>query len=540
MQALAHGQSARVLDKAGATCRHPCQRANSFHATPHPPTTSKTRCFSKWAVKQAAHLHDNGVLFFAPSFTVKEAILPPTFAPAPAARLHKTLLMWHVIIIGLAYIQPMTLLDTFGMVSRDSLQHVPTSYLVALMAVLLTSLSYGAMIRRYPSSGSAYTYAQKAIHPGVGFMVGWSSLLDYLLSPMVNILLANIYLTAMFPSINSWVWVFSLTALMVGVNLRGVRFVANFNSTIVFVQLLVIGVFTYLVYSKLSAGQNALGDIATQGASGLWSFTPFWSEGTEIGALITGATILCFSFTGFDSLSSLAEETKDTKRTLPRAIFLTALISGLVFIFSTYFLQLYFVGDPAQYFEAIDETQPEILLLVGGSLFQSVVLTFAIVTVMASGIAAHAGVSRLLFVMGRDGVLPKSFFGRISPRSITPANNILLVGAVALLAGFLSLEYVVALISFGALTAFSFVNLSVIFSYAVQEGRYKSPRDLWNYVIVPVLGFICIGALWLEVEDTSLYSGLAWGALGLIYLAWRTRAFTQAVPQHHEDLDDES
>jgi amino acid transporter len=96
------------------------------------------------------------------------------------------------------YIQPMTLLDTFGMVSRDSLQHVPTSYFVALLAVLLTSLSYGHMIP-LPSSGSAYTYAQKAIHPNVGFMVGWSSLLDYLLSPMVNILLARIYLTSMFP-----------------------------------------------------------------------------------------------------------------------------------------------------------------------------------------------------------------------------------------------------------------------------------------------------------------------------------------------------
>jgi amino acid transporter len=115
------------------------------------------------------------------------------------AQLQKTLVLWQVIIIGLAYIQPMTLLDTFGMVSRDSVQHVPTSYLIALVAVLLTSISYGHMIRKYPSSGSAYTYVQKSVHPNAGFMVGWSSLLDYLLSPMVNILLANIYLTDMFP-----------------------------------------------------------------------------------------------------------------------------------------------------------------------------------------------------------------------------------------------------------------------------------------------------------------------------------------------------
>ena len=442
-----------------------------------------------------------------------------------------------MVIIGLAYIQPMTLLDTFGMVSRDSLQHVPTSYFVALLAVLLTSLSYGHMIRRYPSSGSAYTYAQKAIHPNVGFMVGWSSLLDYLLSPMVNILLAKIYLTSMFPEINHWVWIIGLTALMVVVNLRGIRFVANFNGLIVFFQLLIIAIFTFMIWRELHAGQNALGSIAEQSGQGLWSLSPFWSAQAEIGALITGATILCFSFTGFDSLSSLAEETHDTQNTLPKAIFLTALISGLIFIVATYFLQLYFPGDPKQYFEAVDETQPEILYLVGGALFKSVVLSFAIVTVMASGIAAHAGVSRLMYVMGRDGVIHKRFFGHISPKSFTPSYNILLVGAVALTAGFLSLEYVVALISFGALTAFSFVNLSVLAEYVWRQRRWQSLGDVLRYIVTPVLGFISVGAMWLEVEPTSLNSGLIWASIGIAYLAVITSGFRVPAPQYEDTTD---
>ena len=459
--------------------------------------------------------------------------MPSQNAHQGVAKLQKTLVLWQVIIIGLAYIQPMTLLDTFGMVSRDSLQFAPTSYIIALTAVLLTSLSYGHMIRKYPSSGSAYTYVQKSIHPNAGFMVGWSALLDYLLSPMVNILLANIYLTELFPSVNHWVWIVGLSLVMVGVNLRGVRFVANFNSLIVLVQVLVIGIFTYLLFTKLHAGQNALGDIASQpGADSLWSFHPFWSHNTDIGALITGATILCFSFTGFDSLSSLAEETKDVKRTLPRAIFLTALISGLIFIFSTYFMQLFFPGDPQQYFKLVDETQPEILMLVGGSFFQSVVLAFAIVTVMASGISAHAGVSRRMYVMGRDGVLPTKFFGYISPKNFTPAYNIWLAGIICLAAGFLNLEFVVALISFGALTAFSFVNLSVICSYGFRDGRLKTPKDILNYFVIPMLGFISIGALWLEVEDTSLKAGISWAFVGIIYLAWLTKGFRQPAPQH--------
>ena len=283
-------------------------------------------------------------------------------------------------------------------------------HIVALIAILFTSLSYGHMIRRYPSSGSVYTYAQKSIHPNVGFMVGWSSWLDYLLSPMVNIILAVIYLEALFPSVNHWVWVIVLTAFMTGVNLRGAKFVANFNSMIVLVQLIVIAVFTYLVYSKLQMGLNAEGPITAETRYQLWSLEPFWNELTSVGALITGATLLCFSFTGLDSLSSLAEETKDNEKNASKSYFLDCSICRDRVYHHTYFMQIYFPNDPKTYFQDVAATQPDILLLVGGSLFQSYVLAFAIVTVMASGISAHAGVSRLMYVMGRDGVINKKIF----------------------------------------------------------------------------------------------------------------------------------
>jgi amino acid transporter len=460
--------------------------------------------------------------------------LTNTSGTQSAAKLQKTLGLWHIIIIGLAYIQPMTLFDTFGLVSEESRLHVPTSYIIALIAILFTSISYGHMIRRYPSSGSAYTYAQKSLHPNIGFMVGWSSWLDYLLSPMVNIILAVIYLEALFPSVNHWVWVVVLTAFMTGINLRGARFVANFNSLIVLVQLLVIAIFTWMVYTKLQAGFNADGPISSAERYQLWSLEPFWNSITSVGALITGATLLCFSFTGFDSLSSLAEETKDTEKTLPKAIFLTALIAGIIFIISTYFMQLYFPSEPGTYFKNIAETQPEILMLVGGSLFQSYVLTFAIVTVMASGISAHAGVSRLMFVMGRDGVINKKIFGHISPKSFTPSYNIMIVGAVALTAGFMDLDIVISMISFGALTAFTFVNLSVISRYALRDGRTKTAKEIFNYVIIPLLGFISIFAMWLEIEETALKYGLWWAMIGIMYLGYKTKGFKYPAPQHNE------
>ena len=449
------------------------------------------------------------------------------------ATLQKTLGFWHIIIIGLAYIQPMTLFDTFGLVSEESHSHVPTSYIVALVAILLTSISYGHMIRRYPSSGSAYTYAQKSIHPNVGFMVGWSSWLDYLLSPMVNIILAVIYLEALFPNVNHWVWVLGLTAFMTGVNLRGARFVANFNSLIVLVQLAVIGYFTWMVYQLLAGGVNADGTLVNAKYQ-LWSLEPFWNEMTSVAALITGATLLCFSFTGFDSLSSLAEETKDTEKTLPRAIFMTALFAGIIFIVSTYFMQIYFPNDPKTYFEDVAATQPDILQAVGGVAFKTIVLYFAIVTVMASGISAHAGVSRLMYVMGRDGVINKKIFGHISPKSFTPSYNILIVGAVALSAGFMSLDIVISMISFGALIAFTFVNLSVISRYALRDGRTKNLKDIVNYVIIPLFGFLSVFAMWLEIEDTALKYGLWWAMFGILYLGYKTKGFKYNAPQHNE------
>ena len=168
------------------------------------------------------------------------------------------------------------------------------------------------MIRAYPSSGSAYTYTQKSINPSMGFMVGWSSWLDYLLSPLVNIILAVIYLEALFPAVNHWVWVIGLTALMTALIFLAQKLW----------PILTAGLFCtagchcslcFLTYNALSAGQNADGIISPENAYHLWSMAPFWDSMTSVAALIKGATILCFSFTGFDALSTLAEETKDAK-----------------------------------------------------------------------------------------------------------------------------------------------------------------------------------------------------------------------------------
>ncbi len=377
--------------------------------------------------------------------------------------LRKTLTLVPVVMMGLAYMQPMTLFDTFGIVSGLTDGHVPTAYAFALIAILFTALSYGKLVRRYPSAGSAYTYAQKSISPTVGFMVGWSSLLDYLFAPMINILLAKIYFEALVPSIPSWMFV-----------------VAD----------------------------------------------------AHVIPMITGATILCFSFTGFDGISNLSEETKDAERVIPRAIFLTALIGGMIFIFATYFLQLYF--PDISRFKDPDASQPEIMLYVAGKAFQVGALIFSTITVLASGMAAHAGVARLMYVMGRDGVFPKSFFGYVHPKWRTPAMNIILVGAIALLAINFDLVMATALINFGALVAFTFVNLSVISQFWIREKRNKTLKDHFQYLFLPMCGALTVGALWVNLEESSMVLGLIWAAIGLIYLACVTKSFRNPVPQYED------
>ncbi|MFB2779063.1 APC family permease [Shewanella mangrovisoli] len=432
--------------------------------------------------------------------------------------LKQSLSLWQVVVMGLAYLTPMAVFDTFGIVSEITSGHVATSYLLALAGILFTAFSYGHLVRKYPYAGSAYTYAQKTFSPNVGFMVGWSSLLDYMFMPMINMLLAKIYLTAMFPNVEPWIFIFGLVAVMTLLNLRGIDLVANFNGVIVFAQIAIILVFIGLMAHSLSLGEGE-GVIA--------SVRPFYSEEISLAPLFTGATILCFSFLGFDGLSSLSEETKDAKRVIPRAIVLTALIGGVIFVSVSYFLQLFF--PDISRFQQLDAVLPEIALYVGGNLFQSVVLVATTIAVLASGMAAHAGVARILYVMGRDNMLPNKGFGYIHPKWRTPAFNVILVGLLALSAVSFDLEMALALVNFGALVAFTFVNLSVIVQFYIKEKRNQSLKDHFQYFALPLCGAATIGVLWINLEPQSLELGLIWAAVGVLYLALRSLRLRKAV-----------
>jgi amino acid transporter len=259
----------------------------------------------------------------------------------------------------------------------------------------------------------------------------------------------------------------------------------------------------------------------------LWSLAPFLKEGMQLPLIMSGAAIACYSFLGFDAVSTLTEETRDPRRTIPRAILLITLIGGLIFIASSYFVQL---AHPSVEFQSADSAAYEIARNIGGDVFVSVFLIGLIVGQFTSGLSAQASASRLLFAMGRDGVLPQSLFGRLSERFGTPVGSILLCGVVALLALRMDVTTSTSFINFGAFLAFTLVNLSVIFHFWLN-GERRGPRELVQFLIFPLIGMLATLWLMVSLDHLAIILGLSWLALGVIYLGWLTGGFRRQPPE---------
>ncbi len=200
-------------------------------------------------------------------------------------------------------------------------------------------------------------------------------------------------------------------------------------------------------------------------------------------ALLTGATVVCFSFIGFDAVTMYTEEARSI-RIMPKAILLTVLLGGLIFLVSAYFAQLRFPTN-APFGEFTDDPLPQIGLLVGGPVFQAILVAAGFVAALASG-WHRTPASRACCCDGPQQRPPKKVFGYVSPKTRTPIPNIIIVGAVTLLAMTFSLDTISSYINFGALIAFTFVNLTVIVHFAWRQGRRHTARDRFAYIVLPV------------------------------------------------------
>ena len=119
-----------------------------------------------------------------------------------------------LVLFGLVYMVPLTVFTTYGIVTQMTGGRLSVAYLVTLAAMVFTARSYARMAAAYPVAGSAYTYTQKSFGAPIGFLAGWSLLLDYLFLPMLNYLVIGIYMSAAMPAVPPWVWI--LVAIAVG------------------------------------------------------------------------------------------------------------------------------------------------------------------------------------------------------------------------------------------------------------------------------------------------------------------------------------
>lgn len=421
---------------------------------------------------------------------------------------------------GLSYMSPLVVIATFGAIAVKTGGAVATAYIVATLAMLATAASYGFMASRNPVAGSAYTYASKVFGPATGFLVGWVLLLDYFFIPMVICLLTATSLSTLDPDVPFWVWVVVVSAMSTLINVLGIKLTDRVNLIIMVIQLVMVAMLGYLCVVAI---------LHVPGAE-LASVKPIMNEHTSWGMIMAGAAVACYSFLGFDAISTLSEETVDPRRSIPRAIFIATLLGGAIFIISTYLLM---VAHPSLTFESIDTAAYEIVGKVGGETFKTVFTVVVAIAFFAAGLCAHASASRLLLVMGRDDMIPAKPFGYISPRFKTPVVNIVLVGLVMLAAMKFDISTSTAFINFGAFTAFFAVNAAVIALLTRNSAERKGRLAL---MIVAIFGAAFCGSLFLSLDRLALELGLSWFAIGIVYLLAKTRVLKRPLPRLATDI----
>ncbi|QEN45052.1 APC family permease [Pseudomonas protegens] len=453
----------------------------------------------------------------SPPASVHNASLDGGFThSAQGTSLRRILGLPALVFFGLVYMVPLTVFTTYGVVTQLTGGRTAAAYVITLLAMIFTALSYSVMVKKYPIAGSAYSYASLSFGPGIGFLAGWSLLLDYLFLPMINYLVIGLFLNLAFPAVPAWVFVVATISLVTLLNIRGIGSVSSMSNLIVCAQMVFVVVFVALVVRQLA------------GAESLDLSAPWVGDGSQDGLLplMAGAAVLCLSFLGFDAVSTLAEETRDPRRDIPRAIVITTLGAGLLFILLAMTSQLTFPGSS---FKDADSAASEVMLHAGGRFLEMFFTATYVAGAAGSALASQASVSRILFSMGRDGILPRRVFGTLSERYKTPVVAIVLVSLVSLLAVVIDLTTLASMISFGALVAFSVVNLAVIKSH-LGQGQPRSTARLLQYGLLPLIGFALIAWLWTSLSALTLGIGLAWFALGLLYLGIHTRGFRQPAP----------
>jgi putrescine importer len=430
---------------------------------------------------------------------------------ANSPQLRRALGLWDLILYGLIVIQPTAPMPVYGVMSVRSHGYAVITVLLAMLAMLFTAISYGRMASAYPSAGSAFTYVGREIHPVLGYITGWCMVMDYVLNPLICTILCSKFAMNFFPEIPYALWVTAFVVLFTFLNTQGIQTSARINSTLVAVMGVVILLF-------LAAAARYVHAVPHDGID--FFIRPFFDPKTfSVRAIMGGTSLAVLTYIGFDGISTLSEEAKNPRRNILLATVLVCLLTGILASIEVYAAQLIWPG--AQNFPDVDTAFVFVAGRAGGHWLFSVINVTLLVATVGSAIGAQLGAARLLYGMGRSSALPRSFFGAIEPKKRIPRNNVLLVGAVALIGAMvLSFERGVELLNFGALLAFMGVNTAALARFYLRDMRKR-----WFNFASPIMGFLICLLLWMSLSWRAKVLGTAWMLIGLAYGAYNTRWF---------------
>jgi len=419
-------------------------------------------------------------------------------------QLSRVLTTKDLIIYGMIFMVPIAPFSVFGFVWNDAKGMVPLAYLVGLIGMFFTALSYAAMSRAFPMAGSVYTYAQRGLHEIAGFFSGWLILLDYILVPSLLYLFSAAALRPIFPAVPPWMWLAGFVSINAVVNLLGIEFTARVNRYMLVLELLTLALFVVIGVVALYSGA---------GSGGL-TLEPIYDPRVFSLSTVAGATsIAVLSFLGFDGISTLSEESRGSQNAVGRATVLALVLVGILFM-----LQTWVATDLARgmTFVSADTAFYEVAERAGGAGLRLVtILAVVLASAIANAMAAQAAVSRILFAMARDGKLP-AVLARIHPRYKTPYVSTLAVAVVSLLVGLLfsdRIDDLTRVVNLGALSSFVLLHLSVINHYF---HRQRSGNWL-RHMVFPLAGLAIILYVLFEMDRSAKILGAWWILIGVLY-----------------------
>jgi amino acid transporter len=427
--------------------------------------------------------------------------------------LKRSLSFTDLLVYGLIFMVPIAPFGIFGGVFQASGGMVALAYAIGMLAMAFTAASYSQMSRAFPMAGSVYTYAGRGIAQPVGFLAGWMVLLDYVLVPGLLYLIAGIAMNSILTAIPVWLWVVAFVVLNTAVNYLGIEMTARINKIMLVAELVVLAIFIVIGVAALAGG-------AGRG----FDFSPVYTSSTFSLGLVFGAvSIAVLSFLGFDGISTLAEENRESARSIGKSMIAALVLAGTLFIVQTWIAAL-LVPDPAALIAAGDPGGTafyDAAAVAGGPWLATLTaVATAIAWGFANSLVAQAATSRLLYAMARDRQLP-AVLARVHPVRRVPVNATLLVAAVSLVLGIAmstrddGITLLSTLVNFGALTAFLVLHVSVVVHYLVR----RRSTDYWRHLAVPVIGFAILAYVIVNAQLAAQTLGFAWLVVGLVVLA---------------------